>query len=847
MRLNMQRIVTAILAGGGLGGLGPCLAAAGVFGNPALSHHAPKRTYHVENYRLVLRFKPTMGEVFGDETVTLTPRVGALRRFSLDSAGLAIEHVRLLGSTGHAGNLPFAVSRTKLWITLNHPYRRGTVLRVEIRYRGTPRAGLYFVNPDAHYPQRPQEIWSQGEPEFNHFWFPCWDYPNDMSSSETVTTVPASLRVVSNGRLVKVTRHGGLVTYDWVESVPHSSYLTSIAIGPWRKVSDHLGALPVDYFAPETVSASRVRRAFHLTPNMIGFFDRALGVPYPYEKYDQIALRHYFFGGMENVTATTVTDLIFGSARADADWPTQGVISHELGQHWFGDYVQGRDWADIWLNEGFATYLQDLYTQYREGNDAFRLQMRHDQHVALTEDREAYVRPIVDDHYTDPLQMFDGVTHQKGAVALDMLRNVLDGSAQASRPASQRELFFRALKSYLTTYGAHAVTTAQLEGILETVSKRRLGWFFKEWVYGAGHPDYRVTARYHAKSGQETIRIAQTQSGAGVSPVFVMPIALALHGVDGQSKTVLIRDRMRSETFDIAVPFNPLWIDFDPDDIIEKSLQFAQPLKSLIARSEQDPAPMSRIAAVGELARLAKRAPQAVGMALTHVLRSDSFYAVRVQAAIGLGNLHSDVATRALLDSLHQSDPRVRKAAVDALSGYHERPVYEALLAALHHDPSEAVQGAAARALGGDASFGSLWVLEQEAAQPIDYHFMKRVFAGLVATRDSRAVRVLLADARPGVNTQIRLPALQALQKAAAFVPKRDRRQLVVVVRSALAAQPVLIRLEGESLCGTYRLKRFGAVLQRLANTEPTQFQRHHARRALSELEHPNVRAHAPT
>jgi aminopeptidase N len=840
MCLSIQRFVALILAGSALCVLGSCPAAAGVFGNPAVSHHAPKRTYHVENYRLVLRFKPEEGEVFGDETVTLTPRVAALRRFFLDSAELSIERVTLLGSDGQIGNLTFATTPTKLWITLNHPYRRGSVLRVEIRYHGTPRAGLYFVNPNAHYPQWPREIWSQGEPEFNHFWFPCWDYPNDMSSSETVTTVPAGLRVVSNGRLIKVTRHGGLVTYDWVESVPHSTYLTSIAIGPWRKVSDHLGALPVDYFAPESVSASRLRRAFYLTPNMIGFFDRALGVPYPYEKYDQIALKHYFFGGMENVTATTVTDLILGSARADADYPTQGVISHELGQHWFGDYVQARDWADIWLNEGFATYLQDLYTQYREGNDAFRLQMHHDQQVALAEDREAYVRPIVDAHYTDPLQMFDGVTHQKGAVILDMLRNLLDGYAEASRPASQREFFFRALKSYLTSYGTHAVTTAQLVGILERVSKRRLGWFFNEWVYGAGHPVYRVSAHYESQSGYEAIRVEQTQGGAGVSRAFVMPITLALYGGEGLSKTVQIHDRMRSQTFNIPVAFKPLWVDFDPDDIIEKSLHFAQPLKSLIEKSEYDPATMSRLSAVEQLAKLGKRSPQEVATVLIHVLTSDPFYAVRVQAAKGLANLHTDLATHALLDALHQSDPRVRKAAADALSGHHERPVYEALLNALHHDPSEAVQGAAGRALGPDVGFGSFRVLETEATQPIDYHVIKRVFAGLIATRDPHAVQILLADARPGVRAEIRLLALQALEGTVSFTPKGDRGQLAEVVRSALAAQPLLIQLEGESLCGTYRLKRFGVDLHRLSKSAPTQFQRDNARQALAELEHPN-------
>ena len=834
----MRRAVGIVfLIGGGLVHAGPACAARGIFGDPAVAHHAPKRIYHVENYRLALHFDPAKGEIFGDEILTLTPRVASLRRFYLDSSGLVIERVTLERPGGGTMRLRFETSRSRLWITLGMSYPRDSVLRVRIRYHGFPRAGLYFVNPDAHYPHWPEEIWSQGEPEFNHFWFPCWDYPNDMSTSETVTTVPAGLRVVSNGRLVKVTRHGGLVTYDWVESVPHSSYLTSVAIGPWRKVRDHYGTLPVDYFVPESVSAARARRSFDLTPDMIGFFDRALGVPYPYEKYDQIAVKSDLFGGMEDVSATTITNAVLGSARADADYPDEGVVSHELGQHWFGDDVQGRDWSNIWLNEGFATYLQDLYTQDHDGNAAFRLQMRRDQRLARAEDRGAYVRPIVDDHYSDPLQMFDVITHEKGAVVLDMLRNLLDGPAAAARPASQRELFFRALKSYLTTYAAHAVTTTQLVKTLQAVSGRRLGWFFDEWVYRAGHPDYRVTAHYDAPARREIIAVTQTQHGAGVPRVFVMPVTVAIHGIRGRAETVSIDDRKRSQTFAVPVAFRPLWLDFDPDDIIEKSLRFPQPITALIAKSQQDPSVMSRIAAVRQLAGFWRRAPPAASVALMQVLAADPFYGVREQAAIGLGRLHTGDALRALLDALRQHDHRVRRAAVSALSRFPGRPVFNALLTVLHDDRSESVRATAAQALGRYAQFGAFSALKSEAAGKFDYHIMKGVFAGLAATRDPRAAAILLADARPGVDTQVRLGALAALARIASFTGGIDREQLAAVVRSAIHDPVILVRLEGEDLCGIYGLRRFAAELRRLVRTEPTAFQRDNARQALVRLE----------
>jgi aminopeptidase N len=342
-----------------------------VFGDPNVWQWAPSRTYHVENYKLVLHFDEPKGEVFGDEVLTLQPFEPNFRRFYLDSAGLLIDSV-ILEPRSAPVRLTYSAEGSRLWITLDRDYDPSSVLNLRIVYHGFPPTGLFFVNPTPKYPSSPQEVYSQGEPEFNHYWFPCWDYPNDMGTSETVTTVPEGQSVVSNGRLVSVTRARGQVTYDWVESIPHSSYLISIAVGPWRKVPDEYKDKPVDYYVPNYVDDATARRALHLTPDMIGFFSRATGVEYPYEQYAQTTVHNFIFGGQENVSATTLTEDTLHDERADPDYPSTGLVSHELGQHWFGDFVQGRDWADIWLNEGFATYLEALYTQYHEGNDAFR-------------------------------------------------------------------------------------------------------------------------------------------------------------------------------------------------------------------------------------------------------------------------------------------------------------------------------------------------------------------------------------------------------------------------------------------------------------------------------------------
>src|SRR6185437_7288597 len=173
-------------------------SAAQVFGNPTVSHHAPQRIYHVLNYKLSLHFDQAKGEVAGSEDVLLQPLRPAFSDFELDSSELTIERVTLNAANGRSVPLSFKVDGQHLRITLNRSYGRGETVRLRIRYHGFPRAGLYFVTPNRDYPHWPTEIWSQGEPEFNHFWFPCWDHPNDMSSSETVLTVPEGQVAVSN-------------------------------------------------------------------------------------------------------------------------------------------------------------------------------------------------------------------------------------------------------------------------------------------------------------------------------------------------------------------------------------------------------------------------------------------------------------------------------------------------------------------------------------------------------------------------------------------------------------------------------------------------------------------------
>jgi aminopeptidase N len=811
---------------------------AAVFGDPNVWQWAPSRTYHVENYKLTLHFDEQKGEVFGDEVVTLRPFEPHFRNFYLDSSELNIDSVILEPMQDSPVRLAYAARDSRLWITLDRDYDATSTLNVRVVYHGSPRTGLFFVNPRPSDAHRSQEIHSQGEPEFNHYWFPCWDYPNDMATSETITTVPEGQSVVSNGKLVAVAHSGGQTTYDWVESIPHSSYLISLVVGSWRKVTDKYEHKPVDYYVPYSVDEATARRSFHLTPDMIGFFSNATGVDYPYEQYAQTTVHNFIFGGQENVSATTLTDTTLHDARADRDYPSTELVSHELGQHWFGDYVQGRDWANIWLNEGFATYLSALYTQHHEGDDAYRFEIYGDQLTEQTQDHEDYRRPIVDRHYTDPMQMFDAITHEKGAAVLDMLRYVLDGAEAASHPASQNERLFRALHHYLVAHRAQSADTADLIEAIRATTGQELDWFFREWVFMAGHPDYRVEASYDATKKSERLIVAQTQQTGAVTPVFDMPIDVAFYGVNGEHKRIQVRNNLVRQEFDIALDFEPQWADFDPDDFIDKAVQFDKPLEALIAEAKKDPSMMSRLWAVQQLGTMTHADADTRIGTLAHVLGTDAFYGVRSAAATALGKVGTDRAKTALLSALQQPDSRVRATVVEALGSFsRDRAVYNALVDALRGDLSYAVEAAAAVELGKSGVAEAFDVLRAEAVAKPEVHVMAATLKGLAATKDPRAAEILLAQAQPGISERIRLSALAELGRLKEAIEQDHGPELVEAVRAALHDSFLPVRQAGKQLVADFNLTQFQADIRTEAQDGAMAFERELAQRVLEQLQ----------
>lgn len=555
------------------------------------------RTYDVQHYLIRTRFDVSARTVIGDETVTLKPLSAGFSSFALDASDMRVESVAL-APTG--AELKWTQPPDKLSVNLDRAYGPTDTLSVRIRYRATPRRGLFFVPARTGTKlSKPAQIWTQGQPEDNHHWFPCYDYPDDKATTEQYITTGASEIAISNGALAGTTTNAdGTRTFHWVMNQPHSTYLTSLVVGDYVKLTDVYKQVPLEYYTYRGTEQT-ARRAFSETPAMMHLFTGLLNYDYPYPKYSQTIVTAYFLGGMENITATTHSDAEILVADEEGPESTEELISHELSHSWFGDLVTCKSWKELWLNEGFATFMEAVFKEHKEGRDAYLVQMRDNARIYLLEDALRYRRPVVFDRYSNPGQLFDATLYQKGGFILHMLREVVGD-----------ELFWKSLHKYLDEHKYGSVETSDLQRVFEQTSGRRLDWFFDQWVYKAGYPELRVRYTYDEASRELTLTVEQTQAPDAQTPaVFRLPVEIEMATPAGQ-RTERIEITRRVEEFKFKLDGKPLMIRFDKGLRILKRLDFPQPEEMLSYQLAHSADAVGRLEASEILERMRAGVPE---------------------------------------------------------------------------------------------------------------------------------------------------------------------------------------------------------------------------------------------
>ena len=615
-----------------------------------------------------------------------------------DGIALDIERVRVNGRAASFEN-----DGRRIAVHLPRAFSRGKTFRVELDHSVTrPAAGLYFTNPDPAYPDRFQTAWSQGQDEDSRYYFPCLDAPRFKQTTEALLHVPEGFFALSNGELVQHVEKagGGEARWHYRFDLPTSTYLFSIVAGEFTGHREKAHGTDVRWFV-QPGREDEGRNAFANTGDILAFFSRYTGVPYPYSQYTQIAVPDFIFGGMENFTVTTQTDLTLHDARAHLDFSSDDLVAHEAAHSWFGNLVTARDWAHAWLHESFATYMECLYLREAKGRDEYDFQLLRDAEAYFHEDGQ-YRRPIVTQRYEEPIDLFDAHLYPGGAVRLRNLHALLG-----------EETFRAVLKRFLEAHRFGVAETVDLARAVETETGVNYDPWFDQWILSAGYPAIEVGFTWQEKDRMAVVTMRQTQpltdpsATGGASNTksgrhkqyFRLPTRIAFH-VGGKMEEFPITLEAEEHRFVFRLPARPRMVLFDPHyECPARKVTYRKPEDLLLNELNDAPRPVSRIEAA---AALAEKPSRRVVDALGRRLAREPFWGVRQRIARALGKIGGEAARDALLRAIAQPHPKVRREVIATLGYFRGDAKVGAALArkARRGDDSYYVEAETARALG---------------------------------------------------------------------------------------------------------------------------------------------------
>lgn len=657
----------------------------------AKPHYNPDRPGQVEHIALDLDLDIPNQSYNGVCKIRINPVRDGVDVLTLDAVNLGIKSVKV-GSAKQ----DFDYNGEQLLVRLKKPTEAGKAITLVIDYRVEhPERGIYFIAPDKHYPDKPVQVWTQGEDEDSRFWFPCFDYPGQLATSEIRVRVPQEYMAVSNGELISTEEDGDAKIYHWSQQEIHPTYLMTLAVGNFAEIRDEWQGKPVTYYV-EKGYEDDAKRTMGKTPRMIEFFSQKFGYPYPYPKYAQVCVDDFIFGGMENTSTTLLTDRCLLDERATLDnQRSESLVAHELAHQWFGDLVVIKHWSHAWIKEGMASYSEVLWVDQEYGADDAAYYLLGEASNYLNEDKTRYRRPIVTNIYREAIELYDRHLYEKGACVYHMIRTQLGD-----------ELFFKAIHTFVNDNAHKTVETVDLLRAIDKATGYNLQPLFDQYVFRGGHPDYKVAYTWDGDSNLAKVTVTQTQAKDGdtssSSGLFDLKIPLGFSVVEKgkvtDTQVFTVRIHEREQTFYFPLSQKPSFLSFDVGNHMLKTVELSYPVAELIAQLEHDPDPLSRIQAAEALA---KKGGLEVVKALAKSLKSEPFWGVRVQVASQLASIKLDQAFDGLKQGLKDDNPYVRRAVISELGQMKTQDSYKALkTVAEKGDAAYTVEATALKALG---------------------------------------------------------------------------------------------------------------------------------------------------
>ncbi len=629
------------------------------------------RTYDIVHTKLDVSFDWNKKHLLGKANITAHPYFYPTSNVEFDARGFDIHEVAMVRNE-RKYPATYTYDGEMLKINLDREYKRTENFEIFVDYTAKPDElpeggnaaitsdkGLYFINPDGSDKNKPKQIWTQGETTSNSTWFPTFDSPNERMSVDMYMTVDTNYVTLSNGTLVYSNLNSnGTRTDYWKQELPHAPYLVMMAIGEYAVVKDTWRGKTVGYYV-EPAFKKDARGIFSNTPEMLEFFSNILKYEYPWDKYSQVIVRDYVSGAMENTGAVIYGEFVQLTEREMLDGNGEETVAHELFHHWFGDLVTCESWANIPLNESFATYGEYLWNEHKYGPEKADMGLNNDLRNYLNEAQHKR-EPLIRYGYENEGDVFDSHSYQKGGRVLHMLRTQIGDDA-----------FFSALNLYLTKNKFSSVEIHNLRLAVEEVTGEDFNWFFNQWFLNAGHPELEINWSYADSTKKEIVTIEQKQD-LGKYPLFKLPLAIDIYS-GGQVKRHNVILTKQKEVLEFDVVDKPRLVNFDAQKVLLGTKKENKSKEELVYQYANGQLYMDRYEAIEGIGGNYSTTSPSAEMIMNAL--SDPFYGIRLIAIKNIDPLgkNKEEKLRLKLMEMAQLDEKtsVRAAAIKALAKYY--------------------------------------------------------------------------------------------------------------------------------------------------------------------------------
>lgn len=685
------------------------------------AYHPRKQQVDVKHIALNLKFDWQHKQAYGTAITILSP-LTATDTLTLDAVQLAIEAITLPDGTPVRYSYNEQDAQNNLTLFLNKTYSTTDTLTVSIHYHtqwinatdpantwGSTGKGIRFFKPSSTEPNRKRQIWSMGEGEGNRYWFPCFDAPGDVRTTDFIATVEKPFTVVANGVLVDAKDNADdSRTIHYRADLPYPNHKTAFVMGEYVDVQKQQGQTTLHNYAyPDEKDATTA--TIERLPDMVRFFSELTGKPYPSPTYTQAFVQELPWGyagsGLSIQTENMVDDY---RTHADYLYLWDMLEGESLASQWFGNSISCRDWRHYWLDKAFSRYFSCLYNEHKNGKDEFLLyQLTFDQANYFTDWTSGTRHPVVTDRVSDVNAFIsENYPNSRGALVLHMLRKQLG-----------EEKWRKVIRYYVQANAGKSVTTSDFEQAIQVATGDSLHWFFDQWIYKMGHPIFEIKKQYNSATKQLALIVKQIQqpdSGSAYPQITYFRGRMDVE-IDERIEPIAIEPK-RENVFSFSCVKEPKLVNVDYESAWIKEIRFEKSLNELCYQLQHDKDILGKRWAVNELVRHANvkntsvEDRQKIYEAFRNLILSNSYWRIRFNAigslqnmylsAAGTNQLVLDKTTTDLLRTIIKRDSAwVRSAAINFL-GLTRDVQYAGLYISLLNDKSERVTNAAAIALG---------------------------------------------------------------------------------------------------------------------------------------------------